>query len=124
MDEQQKLRLLYRQLKDIQSQADKIIRDNPSLEDLEQFEAYSGELRKFILDNYPDREVTETVLEIPIDLYKANRADVGLMATVVAFIPGLSSFMQERRQIQQSIETVHLIRGKYSTLEFLIKSKY
>jgi hypothetical protein len=124
MEETQKLRLLYRQLKDIQSQADKIIRDNGSLEDLEQFEGYSRELRKFILDNYPDREVVQTVLEIPAELYKVNATDIGLMAGVVAFIPGFSSFMRERRRIQQSIETVHLIRGKYSTLEFLIKSKY
>ena len=84
MDESQKLRLLYRQLKDIQSQADKIIRDNASLEDIEQFEGYSGELRKFILDNYPDREVTATVLEIPIELYQVTAGDVGLMAGVIA----------------------------------------
>jgi hypothetical protein len=124
MDESQKLRHLYRQLKDIQAQADKMIRDNCSLEDLEQFESYSRELRKFILDNYPDKEIVENILQMPTELYQAEVQDVGLIASVTAFVPGLSEYIRQRRRIEKSVETVHLLRGKYSTLEFLIKSKY
>jgi hypothetical protein len=124
MEPDQKLRLLYRQLKDIQSQADKITRDDCSMEDLEQFESYSRELKKFILKNYPDREVTKTALEIPDELYEEKVAEAGILLTIFSFSPWLTSYMNERRKVSRGIETVDMIRGKYATLEFLIRSAY
>jgi flagellar biosynthesis protein FliP len=125
MDEVQRLRLVSRQLRDIQVQAEKILKEDSSLDEIDAFGSYTRELKQFILRNFPSEEIIKTTNEIPEELYSVKTRDVALTGLAAFLVPTfILSSLSELRLKKESRENINLIRSKFGTVEFLIKATY
>lgn len=121
MDEQ-KLRLLIRQVRDIQAQADKIIRDGEnSAETIESFSRYSGELKQYIFQHVNTREILDFATQLKEIEY--DRVEFQLWQFIVMpFMPGwVVSYYRDYQAKARAVEAIGELRGKYGTLELLLK---
>ncbi|MFK7783810.1 MAG: hypothetical protein AB8B56_01775 [Crocinitomicaceae bacterium] len=119
---------LTRQIKDIQFQAERLISGNPDGEELQQFSNYNEEMKNYMLLNIDDSDLRKVILEIPdvMDIETDTKSTPFLVLLFLGIATlGISAFyisyvanMRRTRQIQNNIQTV---RGKYSSLEFLMK---
>lgn len=119
MEQEKILSLLSRQLRDIQSQADKILRDDNSAEAIESFARYSQELKHFIMTKVEDPEVLRVAAEIPVVNYKRNRISLWQFLILPAWWISLYKDYQQR---QVSLEEISSAKGKYASLELLVNS--
>lgn len=118
MDQDKTLRLLLRQLKDIQAQADKILTGENSNESIETFSRYSNELKSYILKNIDSQEITSYLKDLPEINYTRTEIKLWQYLILPSWWISLYKDYQAKNQI---IEEINLVRGKYATLELLVK---
>lgn len=115
-----------RQLKDIQVQADRLISGDHSSEDLENFGNYSNELKNYLIENISDDFILEKLNEIPNidDFDTITKTTTGIGFTILAVITfGISvSYLREQKRNTEMMNNVRDIRGKYGSIEFLLKN--
>jgi hypothetical protein len=118
MEQEKSLRLLLRQLKDIQSQADKILTGENSNEAIETFARYSTELKEYINKNVASPEIKSYLKELPEINY--SRTEIKLWQYLV--LPSWwISLYKDYHEKNKTIEEISTVRGKYATLELLVK---
>jgi hypothetical protein len=114
-----------RQLKDIQFQAERLINERPSIEDIEAFDRYNEELRNYLLNNLSDPELLQRVRQIPRVLDESNSqvASRGIISAVLTMVvPALVSYFQDRQLIENSKDAIREARGAYASLEFFTRN--
>jgi hypothetical protein len=114
-----------RQIKDIQFQAERLISERPSIEDIEAFDRYNEELKSYLLNNLNDPELLQRVRQIPRVLDESNsqvasRGIISLALTMV--VPALVSYFQDRQLIENSKDSIREARGAYASLEFFTRN--
>lgn len=121
--------MLYRQLKDIQSQAEKLTAGTPDQGAIEQFNNYNEDLKTYLLTHIEDPEIRDLVYSIPsisdtetekLPLQSSALIIIGILT--VGLLPLYLSYVAEMRRnklIQSNIQTA---RGKYASIEFLLKA--
>ena len=107
MEQERVIRLVLRQIKDIQSQADKILSDKAD-EDIQNFTRYSIELKNFIADRIDDEKINSYLKEIQDVEYTPR------------FITRRWTFWENIAK-SNALEEINTVRGKYAHLELLIK---
>lgn len=118
MEQDKTPRLLLRQLKDIQAQADKILTGENSNEAIETFARYSGELKGYILKNIDSAEIRSYVAELPEINY--SRSEIKLWQYLI--LPSWWITLYKDYQAKNNtIAEIRSVRGKYATLELLVK---
>ncbi len=118
MEQEKSLRLLLRQLKDIQSQADKILTGENSNEVIETFAKYSTELKDYINKNVASPEIKSYLKELPEINY--SRTEIKLWQYLV--LPSWwISLYKDYHAKNETIKEIHHVKGKYATLELLVK---
>lgn len=114
-----------RQLTDIQVQADRILSNRSSLEEIEDFHRYNEEFKNYLRNNITSETILQKINQIPIviDETKSNTIQIGIFQIIVSFmISPFSTYIHQKQTIENAKTNIQDIRGKYSTLEFLIKS--
>lgn len=114
-----------RQIKDIQYRADRIINGRPSLVEIEEFDEYNEELRRFLLEKLEDPELIARVKAIPriMDETEAQTTTRNfIMSILAAFSSGVVAYFRDRQKVINAIGNVHEAKGKYSSIEFLSKN--
>ena len=114
-----------RQIKDIQFRAEHLINGSPTISDIEEFDQYNEELKKYLIDNLKDPELIERVRQIPKVLEETDGqlATRGILTAFFAmFASGLVVYFQERQKIANSKDTLRDIRGAYASLEFFARN--
>jgi hypothetical protein len=114
-----------RQLKDIQFQAERLINERPSIEDIEAFDRYNEELKNYLLNNLSDPELLQRVRQIPRVLDESNSqvASRGIISVALTmFVPGLVSYFQDRQLVENSKDAIREARGAYASLEFFTRN--
>src|SRR6187551_1408876 len=81
MEEEKAIRLLLRQLKDIQAQAEKVMGGENSNADLENFARYSSELKNYISKNVSSAEIRSYVNDLPEINY--SRSEIKLWQYII-----------------------------------------
>jgi hypothetical protein len=109
--------LLFRQLKDIQVQADRIMQGEHSAENIEQFARYSIELKKFALDRFKGTPAEQKLHELPEIKFQRNAIGLGDMLT----FSWISIHSKERVARERSLQEIREARNKYASLEFTIR---
>ena len=118
MEQEKALRLLLRQLKDIQAQADKILTGENSNEAIETFARYSIELKDYILKNVEAQEIKTYLTDLPAINYK--RSEVKLWQYLI--LPSWWITLYKDYQAKnRTIAEIGSVKGKYATLELLVK---
>jgi len=115
-------RNILRQITDIKIQAEKIISGKTNLGEIEEFSKYSKEIKSFLIANVEDEFILKYIHEIPQlnidDLDEKN----SILSTVFSYISfGASSIYKQNKRLEQAIEYVIEIRGKYASIEFMLK---
>lgn len=120
---------LFRQLKDIQLQADKITRNKIDQNELTFFNNYNEEIKTYLKHHIKDSEVLMYVNEIPDVLGDSNKYAIPilLLITIGILTVGIGAIIavhvinyQYLKKIQSNIAEA---RSKYASIEFLLKAK-
>jgi hypothetical protein len=120
---------VFRQIRDIQNQADKLIQETPSLEDLESFSQYNEEMKLYLINHVDQPEIIQHVQSIP-NVFEVEDDVKGLpeflMILLAIITIGISHLyirhLAEARRINLIQDQIHVVKGKYATLEFLLKA--
>ena len=110
-----------RQIKDIQFRAERLINGSATIDDIEEFDQYNEELKKYLIDNLTEPELIERVKQIPKILEESNGqlATRGILAAFFAmFVAGLITYFQERQRIENSKQSIREARAAYASIEF------
>lgn len=118
MDQDKAVRLLLRQLRDIQSQADKILKGEDSNEAIETFSRYSSELKLYISKNVASEETKSLLNELPEINY--SRSEIKLWQYFILSSWWVSVYKDYQAR-NKTIQEINLVKGKYATLELLVK---
>lgn len=109
--------LLFRQLKDVQVQADRVLNGEHSAENIEQFARYSQELKKYALDKFRGTPAEEKLHELPEIHFLRNKITIGH----VVLFSWMALLARERRARNESLHEIREARNKYASLEFVIR---
>jgi len=118
-------RNIIRQITDIQNQAERLIKRKSSLVEIEQFADYSSEIKLFLIKYIDEDFILKHVHEIPdLNLHESD-SKPGLFDLIIySFNFGLGAYSKERRKADKALKTVRDIRGKYASLEFMLKNYF
>jgi hypothetical protein len=114
-----------RQIKDIQFRAERLINGSPTIEEIEEFDQYNEELKKFLISNLTESELVERVKQIPKILEESDSqvATRGLLSVFFAmFASALVTYFQERHHIENSKNSIREARGIYASIEFFTRN--
>jgi hypothetical protein len=114
-----------RQIKDIQVTAERLMSGRPTIEDIEEFDQYNEELKKYLISNLKEPELVERAMQLPKILEEADNQVVArgvLSAALAMFAPGLVTYFQQRARIENSMNAIREARGAYATIEFFIRN--
>jgi len=118
MEQDKALKLLLRQIRDIQSQADKILTGENSNESIETFARYSAELKNYIASTIASHEIKSYAMDLPEINY--SRSAIKLWQYLI--LPSWWITLYKDYQAKnRTIEEIKMVRGKYSSMELLIK---
>lgn len=120
-------RKILRQIKDLQVQAEHLIKVKPipTLEEISAYSKYNEETRSYLLTHLDEEMILEHVKQIPSiekvwnESVVSKKAARSMLESYVSLFVGGSG---ERRKIAQGLETIRSIRDKYSSIEFLLKN--
>ena len=118
MEQDKYMKLLLRQVKDIQVQADKIVGGDNSAQSIENFARYSNELKAFILskiNNEGLRNCTKDLAEI-----KYSKIQFRLWQILVLplwFVYLYKDYIKKGEIIRK----INMSKSKYATIEMIIK---
>jgi hypothetical protein len=121
MEQEKALRLLTRQVRDIQAQADKIINGENSPEAIEAFAKYSLELKEYIYKNIESIEIKSFVYDLPDIDYERTQLKPWQYLLIIIMPVWWIALYKDYVSKNQAIEEIKSTRGKYATLELLVK---
>jgi hypothetical protein len=114
-----------RQIKDIQFRAERLINGSPTINDIEEFDQYNDELKKYLLDTLTDADLVDRVKQIPkiLDESDGQIAARGILTAFFAmFASGLVTYFQDRQRIENSKHAIREARGAYATIELFTRN--
>lgn len=121
---------IFRQLKDIQLQAEKLLSGTPTEDELLLFSRYNEELKSYLLNNIQDAEIRDLILDIPniIEIKEEVKSNPLIMLILLGIITlGVSalyiSYATTLRKIKLIQDNIQIARGKYASIEFLLRAK-
>lgn len=119
-------RNILRQITDIQVQADRLIKSQANLTEIEDFAKYSYELKNFLIKNVQDDFIMKYVNDIPtLDLDEKSEVELGFMYGVLYFFGGiLGVYSIEQKKKARALDTIRDIKGKYASAEFMLKNYF
>jgi hypothetical protein len=114
-----------RQIKDIQIRAERLITERATINDIEEFDQYNEELKRYLIENLIEVELVERVKQIPKILEESDSqvATRGILTAFFAiFASGLVTYFQERQRIENAKDSIREARGAYATIEFFTRN--
>jgi hypothetical protein len=114
-----------RQIKDIQSRAERLINGSPTMDDIEEFDQYNEELKNYLLNNLDDPDLLERVRQIPKVLEESDGqvAARGIVSVLIGMVAsGFVSYFQQRTRIENSRDAIREARGAYASIEFFMRN--
>ncbi len=119
-------RNILRQITDIQVQADRLIKGQADLTEIEDFAKYSYELRTYLTTNIKDDFILKYVNEIPIlDLDAESENADGFLESLLYFFGGLfGAYSLEQKKQAEALDVIRNIKGKYASAEFMLKNYF
>ena len=115
-------RNILRQVKDIQYQANKLLNGSPELTDIENFSKYSDEICHYLIEHCKINEVLMLTVQIPKIYDKSN---VSNKSWFISFMPSIFAYwFYEREQIEEALHAIEFARGKYASIDFILRINF
>ena len=119
MDQHKAYTLLSRQLKDILSQAERILNGDNSTTELETFSLYSSEMKRYIQTRLEDPVIKDYALSIPNINYERTRIRIWHIVLLPYWFVLLYIDYVNR---EKAVDEVREARNKYDHLQVMIHS--
>lgn len=116
--------LIYRQIVDIQAQAERLIKSKADLNELELFSQYNHEIKSYLLSYIDDSFILNHVNEIPELNLEEIEENTTILSVLLGLFTGGRSILGNKIKSEKALEIVRNIRGKYASLEFLLKNHF
>ena len=116
---------INRQLKDIQSQADKLLSGSPSIDEIEAFDRYNDELKSFLTEHLEEEELLARINAIPsiLDELSTENISKNIITVILSFFFSWAiSYYRSQQIINKAISNIHDAKGKYASIEFLSRN--
>ena len=113
-----------RQIKDIQFQADRLVNQRATIHGINEFNQYNEELKKYLIENLNDQEIVDRVKQIPKILEEAEKENGPrsfFVSILMLFAPAFVNYYRDKQLIEDAKEYIREARGKYASIEFLLK---
>jgi hypothetical protein len=114
-----------RQIRDIQFRAERLINGSPTINDIEEFDQYNEELKKYLISNLTEPELLERVRQIPKVLEASDSQVVTrgfVSALLTMFASAFVAYFQERHRIENSKDAIREAIGAYASIEFFTRN--
>ena len=111
---------VLRQLVDIQIQGEQILKGNPTVSEIENYGNYSKEMKKYLLSIADFPQLVQLVNEIPVIPENKFTVKNGLMGLIIPNV--LLHWYYEREYIAESKTQISIGRGKFASIEFILKN--
>lgn len=117
---------VLRQIKDIQVQAERLISNKANLNEIREFSNYSKEIKLFLIENIGNHFILSKVHEIPEIQIQDSTSTKEISKNVFGYFfgvfGGLIYLLKSNKKQDEAINFVRDVKGKYGTLEFLLKN--
>ncbi|MFD2724898.1 hypothetical protein [Hyunsoonleella rubra] len=117
-------RNIIRQIVDIQAQAERLVKSNAEMTEIEQFAQYNREIKSFLLKNIDDGFVLNFVKDIPDLEIEEIETKTGIISVLLSLFVGGIALYNEKQKSQKALKIVRDIRGKYASAEFMLKNYF
>ena len=91
---------ISRQIRDIQVQADRLISNKASLDQMEEFAQYNDETKSFLISHIDDEFIMKYILEIPDlnldDLSPSGGEGLGILSIILS--PLLGTYIRDQQK--------------------------
>lgn len=113
---------IFRQLKDVQVQADKFLESKSYDYDIESFVQYVNEIKSYLHENETNSEVLRLLSEMPkYDEELKTKAVV--RRGLFSFLIGVTGILAQRENEKEEFNTyLYEIRSKFASIEFIMKN--
>lgn len=116
---------IVRQIVDIQAQAERLISNKADLTEIEGFAKYNDEIKSFLISNIKDDIILKFVQEIPHLNIDEVETQGGFLDVIVQSLNSIGyTYYRERRKSDVALDIIRDIRGKYASIEFMIKNYF
>ena len=117
---------IVRQIKDIQVQADRLIKNNADVTEIEDFAKYSQELKTFLIQNIKDDFILNYLHDIPVlDLDEQSEITESFLYSLLHFFGGaLGIYSSELKKKANALDKIRDIKSKYASVEFMLKNYF
>jgi len=118
MDEDEAIRLVIRQVKDVRAQAERILNGDKSDEAIVNFSIHSEEMKAFIRKNIPSEEILNYLKDIALVNYTKTKISMWQYVVFPSWWLSVYKGYNAKNQVLQEISEV---QRKYANLELLLK---
>ncbi|MAE84238.1 MAG: hypothetical protein CMB80_15965 [Flammeovirgaceae bacterium] len=117
---------IIRQIRDIQVQAERLISNQASLDQIEEFAQYNNEIKSFLIKHVDDDFIMKYLIEIPDlnldDLSPTGGEGLGVLSIILS--PLLGTYFREKQKNQAALDIIRDIRGKYASIELMCRDYF
>lgn len=114
---------ILRQVKDLQAQADRLIKSKGNIPEIEAFAQFNDEVKKMLLIQVNDEFVLNYIKTIPsLDLDSIEAKSNFFIVLLSLFFGGLGAAYSEQDRINKALSVVREISDKYASYEMMIKN--
>jgi len=118
MEQEKVLKIVLRQIKEIQYQADRIFSGDKSSETIKTFSQSSIDLKEYIAQNINDERIRSYLAEIP----DVNYSRITVKGWHYAFWPSWFIVLYKNYMaMNKSMEEISIARGKYAHMELFVR---
>lgn len=115
---------IIRQIVDIQVQADRLIKTNADINEIELFAQYNDEIKSFLIENIDDEIVLNFVKEIPDLNIEEIETKTNFITLLLGLFVGGVALYNEKQKSLKALNKIRDIRGKYASAEFMLKNYF
>ena len=114
---------ITRQVKDLQAQAERLIRTGGNMPEIESFSKYNEEIKTYLFTHIHDDFVLNYIKTIPSLNLDNSETKTGILTVVISlFFGGSVTAYHERNKIEQALKQIKEISNKYSSCEMMIRN--
>jgi len=114
---------ILRQVKDLQAQADRLIKSKGNMPEIEAFALFNDEVKEILLKQLNDEFVLNYIKTIPsLDIDNIETKSNFFIVILSIFFGNLGVAYSEQDRINKALTVVKEISDKYSSYEMMIKN--
>uniref|UniRef100_UPI0040493C14 hypothetical protein n=2 Tax=Gelidibacter sp. TaxID=2018083 RepID=UPI0040493C14 len=115
---------ILRQIVDIQAQAERLIRTEADIVEIDQFAQFNAEIMSYLHSHIDDPFVMKYVNEIPVLDIEEIETSTGITSILLGLFVGGSAIYNDKEKARKALIIIRDIKAKYASIEFMLKNHF